>query len=60
MVMNKEEYAEMMYQLFISIAVKMLKNHIINKEEFEEMNCILLEKYHPFIGELFSLNDLIY
>lgn len=59
MVMNKEEHAEMMYQLSVSIAVKMLKNHIINKEEFEEINCILLEKYHPFIGELFSLNDLI-
>ena len=58
--MNKKEHAEMMYQLSISIAVKMLKNHIINKEEFEEINCILLEKYHPFIGELFSLNDLIY
>lgn len=53
MVMNKEEHAEMMYQLSISIAVKMLKNHIINKEEFEEMNCILLEKYHPFIGSFF-------
>nr|DAN42835.1 MAG TPA: hypothetical protein [Caudoviricetes sp.] len=60
MVMSKEEHAEMMYQLSISIAVKMLKNHIINKEEFEKMNCILLEKYHPFIGGLFSLNDLIY
>ena len=58
--MNKEERSEIMYQLSISIAIKMLKNHIINKEEFEEMNCILLEKYHPFIGELFSLNDLIY
>lgn len=58
--MNKEGHSEMMYQLSISIAVKMLKSHIINKEEFEEMNCILLEKYHPFIGELFSLNDLIY
>ena len=60
MVMNKDASAEIMDQLSISIAIKMLKNSLINKEEFEEMNCILLEKYHPFIGELFSLNYLIY
>lgn len=60
MEMNKEGYSEMMYQLAISIAIKMYKNQLINMEELERMNCILLEKYHPYIGELFSLNDLIY
>lgn len=56
---NKEERDEMMYQVSISIAKRMLERNLITVSEFEKMNCILLEKYHPYIGELLSLNDLI-
>ena len=59
MEMNKENHNEIMYQLSISITKKILDEKLITIEEFEKMNCILLEKYHPFIGELFSINDLI-
>ncbi|EPR5045447.1 SHOCT domain-containing protein [Streptococcus pyogenes] len=31
MTMNKEEHAEIMYQLSISIAERMYENHLLNK-----------------------------
>lgn len=57
--MHDENYNEMMYQLSISVAKNMLKNGLVSIDDFNKMNCILLEKYRPFIGELFSQNDLI-
>lgn len=59
MEMASKERDEMMYQVSISIAKNMLQMDLITKSEFEKMNCILLEKYNPYIGELFSVNDLI-
>lgn len=57
--MNKQqEKDEMIYQLSIYVAKNMLKQEIISIQDFERMNCILLEKYNPYIGELFSMNEL--
>lgn len=57
--MNKEEHSEKLYQLSINIAKRMYEKELITLEELKAMNCILLEKYHPTIGALFSLKDLI-
>lgn len=57
--MNNKEHNEIMYQLSISIAKRMLENRLITVDDFEKMNCILLDKYNPYIGLLFSLKDLI-
>lgn len=55
---KQQEKDEMMYQLSIFVAKNMLKQEIISIQDFERMNCILLEKYNPYIGELFSMNEL--
>lgn len=57
--MFKEEHDEIMYELSIAFAKTLYKKQLITIDEFNDMNRILLEKYHPFIGELFSLKDLI-
>lgn len=55
---KQQEKDEMIYQLSIYVAKNMLKQEIISIQDFERMNCILLEKYNPYIGELFSMNEL--
>lgn len=57
--MNKEEHSEILYQLSINLAKRMYEKRLISLEELKAMNCILLEKYHPTIGALFSPKDLI-
>lgn len=57
--MSKEAHNEMLYHLSINLAKSMYEKRLVTLEEFKIMNCILLEKYHPTIGALFSLKDLI-
>lgn len=58
--MDKEEFrAERLYRMSLSIARSMLEKEVISKEEFEEIDTILLEKYRPTLGTLLSGKPLL-
>ena len=40
----------------LSIAVEMLANRLITEQEYAEIDTILLQKYRPYLGMLFSEN----
>jgi hypothetical protein len=46
--------AEKQYQSSLSIAKSMLEKSIITPEEFAIIDELLLEKYKPLLGTLFS------
>ena len=53
--MDKEQFrAERLYQMSLSVAKSMLRQGVISKEEFTEIDTILLKKYHPTLGTLLS------
>ena len=53
--MDKEEFrAERLYRMSLSVAKSMLKKGLISKEEFSEIDTILLKKYRPTLGTLLS------
>lgn len=53
--MDKEQFrAERLYQMSLSVAKSMLRQGVISKEEFAEIDTILLKKYHPTLGTLLS------
>ena len=55
--MNKEKCeAERHYQAILSAAKSMLKSGIITRKEYDEIDTILLRKYRPVFGTLFSDN----
>lgn len=59
MLMGKEEFrAERLYQISLSIAKFMLKSGTISKEEYAQIDTILLEKYRPILGTLLAGNPL--
>ncbi|MDF2645359.1 MAG: hypothetical protein K0Q73_1164 [Paenibacillus sp.] len=45
---------EMLYQTSMSLARTMLEKGMISEEEYHEFDTIMLEKYHPIFGTLFS------
>lgn len=49
---------EMLYQTTMSIARQMLKNKIISKEEYQQIDTIITNKYNPTLGTLFANIDL--
>lgn len=49
---------EMNYQILLSLIRNLYNCALIDDEEFERANCILLEKYKPYISELFYCNHL--
>ena len=52
---SKEEFrAERLYLMSLSVAKSMLRQGIISKEEFTEIDTILLKKYRPTLGTLLS------
>ena len=59
-VMTKEQFHnERMYQTTMHIVRQILKNGIINKEEYNQISEIFLKKYNPVFGRIFSdLYDL--
>jgi len=58
--MDKEEFrAERLYRMSLSVAKSMLKKGLISKEEFSEIDTILLKKYRPTLGTLLSGKPLI-
>ena len=59
-VMTKEQFHnERMYQTTMHIVRQILKNGIINKEEYNQISEIFIKKYNPVFGRIFSdLYDL--
>ncbi len=45
---------ELMYRMALSVAKAMLKKGIISREEYSEIDTILLEKYRPTLGTLLA------
>ena len=55
MVMDEKQFrAEKMYRISLSVAKSMLEKGIISKEEYSEIDTILLEKYRPTLGILLA------
>lgn len=46
--------AEKIYQISMSLADDMLEKGIISREEYDEFNTGLLQKYEPIFGVLWS------
>ena len=58
--MTKEQFErEKSYQLTMYIARKMLKNGIINKNDYCVIDTNSKQKYQPVFGDIFSQNSLI-
>lgn len=54
-IMDKKQFrAEKMYRISLSVARSMLEKGIISKEEYSEIDTILLEKYRPALGTLLA------
>lgn len=45
---------ENIYQITMSIVKTMLKKGLISKSEYKKINKIMIEKYNPPLGELFT------
>lgn len=57
--MTDEQFsAEKTYQVSRALAKSMFKKGILTADEFAEIDTILLRKYHPLLGILFSQNRL--
>ena len=57
--MNKEEgRREIIYQMTMSAAWKMLEQGLISKEEYVQFDTIMRQKYEPVFGTLYSNIDL--
>jgi hypothetical protein len=55
--MSKEKFeAERRYQASLTVAKALLSSGTITKEEYDEIDTILLRKYRPSLGSLFSDN----
>lgn len=58
--MSEEQFrAERLYQMSLSIAKTMLKKGIITKDEYLEIDTILLQKYRPTLGTLLAGKPLL-
>lgn len=53
--MDKKQFrAEKLYRISLSVAKSMLEKGVISKEEYSEIDTILLEKYRPTLGTLLA------
>lgn len=58
--MNKEEgRREIVFQMTMSAARKMLEQGLITREEYEEFDTKMQQKYRPIFGSLLSDISLI-
>lgn len=58
--MSEEQFrAERLYRMSLSIAKAMLKKGIITKDEYSEIDTILLQKYRPTLGTLLAGKPLL-
>jgi len=57
---SEEQFrAERLYRMSLSIAKTMLKKGIITKDEYSEIDTILLQKYRPTLGTLLAGKPLL-
>lgn len=57
--MSKEDFHnELMYQTTMHIVREMLKEGIINKEEYKKVSDVFIKKYKPIFGSLLSDLDV--
>ncbi|MGM9587625.1 MAG: SHOCT domain-containing protein [Candidatus Limivicinus sp.] len=47
---------DMLYHMALSMAKTMLEKGLLSPEEYVEIDTILLQKYQPYLGRLFSEN----
>lgn len=60
MPVSEEQFrAERLYRMSLSIAKAMLKKGIITKDEYSEIDTILLQKYRPTLGTLLAGKPLL-
>ena len=60
MSVSEEQFrAERLYRMSLSIAKTMLKKGIITKDEYLEIDTILLQKYRPTLGTLLAGKSLL-
>lgn len=58
--MSEEQFrVERLYRMSLSIAKTMLKKVIITKDEYSEIDTILLQKYRPTLGTLLAGKPLL-
>ncbi len=58
--MDKGQFrAEKLYQISLSLAETMLEKGIISREEFSEIDTMLLQKYRPILGTLLAGKPLL-
>ena len=51
---EKEFRAELRYRMSLSVARAMLEEGAITKEEYSEIDTILLQKHRPILGTLLA------
>lgn len=57
--MTEEQFkAEKLYQASLALARSMLKKGLVTANEFAIIDTILLDKYRPLLGTLFSHSRL--
>ncbi len=53
--MSEDQFRnEKLYQTTMSLARSMLEKGVISEEDYHEFDTIMLEKYQPIFGTLFS------
>jgi hypothetical protein len=53
--MSEDQFRnELLYQTTMSIARSMLEKGVISEEDYHEFDTIMLEKYQPIFGTLFT------
>ena len=50
---------EIVYQMTMSVARKMIAEGLITEDEYRDFEVKMQEKYRPIIGEVFSNIDLL-
>lgn len=56
---NSLDTIEIIYQITMNYAKKMLVRELISKEEYMDFESKMREKYKPIIGSIYSDIDLI-
>ncbi len=51
---EKEFRAELLYRMSLSVARNLLQNGIITKDEYQQIDTLLLKKHRPVLGTLLA------
>ena len=58
--MNREEgRKEIVYQMAMAAAKKMFKEGLITREQYEQFDTVMRQKYAPVFGDLFTNINLL-